>query len=128
MPGVGVRFGRPIGARQIAEAVNAATILEIAKAGIKRTQRRISHPSVNALQAETRGARRADIFGWRGGPRTIRPVSKKALYWPGARHPVAFVKGAGFGPLIIAETRRVTTADIDMGAISAAATTEGYYQ
>lgn len=116
-----VRIGTPTGTAQLVQRVNAAVIKEIANAGIKRTQRRRSHPATNGLKAENRGAKRADIVGSRGGPGIIRPVTKRALYWAGAAHPVAFVNGTGFGPLIEAETRRVTTGDINMGAISAAA-------
>lgn len=121
MPGpIRIRIGRVEGFGPVAQRVNAATIKEIAKAGIERTQRRRSHPSTNALKAENRGSKRADIVGSRGGPGIIRPVSKRALYWAGAAHPVAFVNGVGFGPLITSETRKVGTGDIDMGAISAA--------
>ena len=34
-------------------------------------------------------------FGGKTPPRTIRPVTKKALFWPGARHPVAKVEHPG---------------------------------
>ena len=34
-------------------------------------------------------------FGGKTAPRTIRPRNKKALYWPGARHPVAQVNHPG---------------------------------
>ena len=34
-------------------------------------------------------------FGGRTAPRTIRPKRKKALYWPGAAHPVARVDHPG---------------------------------
>ncbi len=34
-------------------------------------------------------------FGGKTGPRTIRPKRKKALYWPGAAHPVARVDHPG---------------------------------
>ncbi len=34
-------------------------------------------------------------FGGRTRPRTIRPKRKKALYWPGAPHPVAKVEHPG---------------------------------
>ncbi len=34
-------------------------------------------------------------FGGKTGPRTIRPKRKKALYWPGAVHPVAQVNHPG---------------------------------
>lgn len=118
---VRVRFGRPDGAARVAQLINAATIKEIAKAGIERTQARKSHPATNSLRAENRGSKRADIVGSRGGPGVIRPVSKRALYWSGAPHPFALVRNsAGFEPLIIAETQRVTTGDINMSAISAA--------
>jgi len=117
-----IRFGSPTNGRQISEAVNAATILEIARAGANRVKGRVSHPSAQALKAESRGSRRADIAGTRGGPGIIRPVRARALYWPGASHPVAFVRGVGFEPLIKAEVGRVTTADIDLSPISAAAT------
>lgn len=122
MPGpIRIRFGSPVGGSQLAQRVNAATIKEIANAGIKRTQRRRNHPATAGLSAQNRGSKRADIVGNRGGPGIIRPVSKRALYWPGARHPVAFVRGTGFEPLILSETRKVVTGDINMAAISAAA-------
>ncbi len=34
-------------------------------------------------------------FGGHTGPRTIRPVNRKALYWPGAAHPVKKVEHPG---------------------------------
>jgi len=34
-------------------------------------------------------------FGGKTPPRTIRPKRKKALYWPGAKHPVAAVRHPG---------------------------------
>lgn len=36
------------------------------------------------------------------GPKraVIRPKTKKALYWPGARHPVAYVKGSRPQPFL----------------------------
>lgn len=34
-------------------------------------------------------------FGGRTPPRTIRPRTKQALYWPGARHPVKSVRHPG---------------------------------
>lgn len=38
-------------------------------------------------------------------PYTIRPKKKKALFWPGARHPVAFVNHPGSRPYkLIGET------------------------
>lgn len=121
MPGpIRLRIGPIQNASQVAQRVNAATIKEIANAGIKRTQRRRSHPATNALTAQNRGSKRADIVGSRGGPGIIRPVTKQALYWAGAAHPVAFVNGTGFGPLITSETQKVSTGDINMSAISAA--------
>jgi hypothetical protein len=117
---VRVRFGPVEGASRITQRVNAALIKEIANAGIRRTQGRRSHPATAALTAQNRGSRRADIVGPRGGPGIIRPVRKQALYWPGAAHPYARVNGVGFEPLIEAETGRVGTGDINMGAISAA--------
>lgn len=118
---VRVRFGAVQGASKLAQRVNAATIKEIANAGIRRTQARRQHPATRALTAQNRGSKRADIVGPRGGPGIIRPVVKKALYWPGAPHPFASVNGKGFEPLIEAETGRVGTGDINLAAISAAA-------
>ena len=37
----------------------------------------------------------AHQFGARTGPRTIRPRNKRALFWPGARHPVSAVRHPG---------------------------------
>lgn len=117
---VRIRFGRIEGGSRIAQRLNAALIKEIANAGIKRTQKRRSHPALAALSAQNRGSKRADIVGSRGGPGIIRPVSKRALYWSGAPHPFASVNGKGFEPLIESETRKVSTGDINLSAISAA--------
>lgn len=117
---VRVKFGPVEGSSRIVQRVNAAVIKEIANAGIRRTQGRRQHPATAALTAQNRGAKRADIVGPRGGPGIIRPVTKRALYWPGAAHPYAKVNGVGFEPLIEAETGRVGTGDISLGAIAAA--------
>lgn len=54
------------------------------------------------------------------GPHVIYPKNKRALYWPGARHPVAYVNHPGTKPYpylkpALMENRQQIAAEIDRG-------------
>lgn len=43
---------------------------------------------------------------------------KRAMWWPGARHPVRFVRNyKGLRPLLEAEMSRVSASDVDVDAV-----------
>jgi hypothetical protein len=84
------RFLRELGP----DIENDAKRLAAVDTGLMRS--RIYH-EVNGLQLRV-GVRNVEYwmtveFG--SGPHIITPVNKKALYWPGARHPVARVNHPG---------------------------------
>lgn len=89
--------------------LSAAVSKEIAAEAVRRVQRRVNHPAARALRSQGTNQWSATISGPRGGPGPIVPVRAKALRFdPGGG--VIFrarVRGAGLGPLIEAETRRV---------------------
>ncbi len=55
-------------------------------------------------------------FGATKGPFQIKPKNKKALFWPGARHPVAIVNHPGF---TIPARPFLVVQDTDIAAITA---------
>lgn len=121
-----VVFGTPTGFAEVEAQVRAAVVKRAAEAGVKRVQGRLratGHPSGYAIAAglSVAGTNQwsATISGSRGGPGIIRPGAvtgrpnhKRALYWPGAAHPVRGVNGKGIGPLVEAEVKRVETIDV----------------
>lgn len=62
----------------------------------------VEGPDVNATSVEAKVATGGESSSYAiavhegVGPRTITPVNKKALYWPGAAHPVKSVNNPGF--------------------------------
>lgn len=107
---------RRSGAR-VTAAVQEVVTAHVARAARKRAQARVDAPYLRDLSARITGPTSFVLSAARGGPQVIRPVRKKALYWPGARHPYAKVNGKGFGPLVSAEASRVTERDLDMSAL-----------
>lgn len=104
-----VRLGNPRGLAATDARLSAAVSRLVAEEAIKRVQRRVNHPAARSLRAQGTNQWSATISGPRGGPGPIVPVRAKALRFdPGGG--VIFrkrVRGAGLGPLIEAETRRV---------------------
>lgn len=110
--------------RQIREEVARA----VGEATIRRVRKRIqNHPAgveaANAMTVES-GYGQATIVSQHGNPGVI-PASRDAqgfsrwgkrfMWWPGARHPVRFVRNyKGLRPLIEAEMSRVSTSEIDV--------------
>lgn len=108
--------------RQIRQEIAA----EVGRATIRRTAKRIDkHPAgvlaSRAMKIEE-GAGRATILSPMGNPGII-PASRDAqgfsrwgkryMWWPGARHPVKWVRNyKGLRPLLEAEMSRVTNADV----------------
>lgn len=108
--------------RQIRQEIAA----EVGRATIRRTAKRIDkHPAgvlaSRAMRVEE-GAGRATILSPMGNPGII-PASRDAqgfsrwgkryMWWPGARHPVKWVRNyKGLRPLLEAEMSRVTNADV----------------
>lgn len=107
---------RRTGAR-VTAAVQEVVTAHVARAARKRAQARVDPPYLRDLSARITGPTSFVLTAGRGGPQIIRPRRKKALYWPGARHPYAKVNGKGFGPLVAAEASRVTERDLDMPAL-----------
>ena len=102
---------------RVTAAVQEVVTAHVAVAARKRAQARVAAPYLRDLYAQITGPTSFTLRASRGGPQVIRPVRKKALYWPGAAHPYAKVNGKGFGPLVSAEAGRVTEADLDMAAL-----------
>lgn len=110
--------------RQIREEVARA----VGEATIRRVRKRIQdHPAgveaANAMTVES-GYGQATIVSQHGNPGVI-PASRDAqgfsrwgkrfMWWPGARHPVRFVRNyKGLRPLLEAEMSRVSTSEVDV--------------
>lgn len=110
--------------RQIREEVARA----VGEATIRRVRKRIQdHPAgveaANAMTVES-GYGQATIVSQHGNPGVI-PASRDAqgfsrwgkrfMWWPGARHPVRFVRNyKGLRPLLEAEMSRVSSSEIDV--------------
>jgi hypothetical protein len=102
---------------KVTTAVQEVVTAHVARAARKRAQARVDAPYLRDLSAQITGPTSFRLIAARGGPQVIRPVRKKALFWPGAPHPFAKVNGKGFGPLVAAEAGRVTEADLDMATL-----------
>lgn len=104
---------------------------EVGEATIRRTRRRLAkHPSgveAGAAMHVEAGGGQATVVSPKGNPGVI-PASrdgnglsrwgKRALWWPGARHPVRFVRNyKGLRPLLEAEMSRVSSADVDVDGV-----------
>lgn len=125
---VRIKFGSPRDVTGVEAQLRAQLVLRAAEATKDRTAARLranGHPTGRAIAAGLRAVPvnqwSASVVGSRGGPGIIRPIryrgggdsgsGPRALYWRGARHPVARVNGRGIGPLIEAEGRRVDKID-----------------
>jgi len=122
-----VRQARPAtGIDSAVRQIRQELAREVGEATIRRTARRINdHPAgvlaSNAMSVEA-GAGMATIVSPMGNPGTIpgfrdaRGFSrwgKRAMWWPGARHPVKWIRNyKGLRPLLEAEMSRVGENDV----------------
>lgn len=128
---VRIRIGRPKGLKDVEAQLGAQVAKQAAEAAIRRVAKRMNdHPSGREVAAQMKvvGVNQysADIQSPRGNPGVIPAYrnaqglsrwGKKAMVWPGGG-PVRWVRNyRGVGPLIKAETARVTKADIDISKI-----------
>lgn len=110
--------------RQIREEVARA----VGEATIRRVRKRIQdHPAgveaANTMTVES-GYGQATIVSQHGNPGVIPARrdaqgfsrwGKRFMWWPGARHPVRFVRNyKGLRPLLEAEMSRVSTSEVDV--------------
>lgn len=104
-----VRLGSARGLAATDARLSAAVSKALADEALRRVQRRVNHPATRALRAQGTNQWSATISGPRGGPGPIVPVRAQALRFnPGGGFIFRKrVRGAGLGPLIEAETRRV---------------------
>ncbi len=115
MPGgarVNVRIGQIDTGTVAADLLRAVTD-QVGDATVRRVRKRVKHPSVRGMSVRRVNQSAIEITGV-PGPGIIRPVRKRALYWPGARHPVRSVNSPGMAPLVRAEAGRVTEKDLNL--------------
>ena len=122
-----VRINGPItGVGDAVRQIRQEVAREVGQATIRRARRRLDdHPSgvlaSNAMSVEA-GAGQATILSPMGNPGTIPAFrdaagfsrwGKRFMWWPGARHPVRWVRNyRGLRPLLEAEMSRVTNGDM----------------
>lgn len=127
-----VRRSGPItGVADVRRQIREVVAREVGEATIRRTRRRIQdHPAgveaANAMSVEVGGGQ-ATILSEHGNPGVIparRDANgmsrwgKRAMWWPGARFPVRFVRNyKGLRPLLEAEMSRVSASDVDVDAV-----------
>lgn len=126
-----VRRSGPIsGVADVRRQIRQEVAREVGEATIRRTRRRLAqHPAgveAGAAMSVEAGAGQATILSQRGNPGVIPATrdaqgfsrwGKRALWWPGARNPVRFVRNyKGLRPLLEAEMSRVGSADVDVNA------------
>jgi len=104
-----VKLGSARGLAATDARLSAAVSKALADEAVKRVRARVKHPATAALRTQGTNQWSATIAGPRGGPGPIVPVRAKALRFnPGGGFIFRTrVQGAGLGPLIEAETRRV---------------------
>lgn len=127
MTRIRVRGSGPVtGIGDAVRQIRQEVAVEVGRATIRRASGRLDkHPSgrlaASAMSVEA-GAGQATIVSPMGNPGVI-PASRDAqgfsrwgkrfLYWPGARHPVRFVRNyKGLRPLLEAELSRIDTRDL----------------
>jgi hypothetical protein len=118
--------GTPQGLTDAERQIRQAVAAEVGRATIRRAGRRLAqHPSGRQAAREMRveeGAGQATIYSPMGNPGVIPAYrdsagysrwGKRFMWWPGARHPVKWVRRyKGLRPLLEAEMSRVTTNDV----------------
>lgn len=132
MANVRIRRGKITGVAEVDRQIRQGIAQQVGEETIRRTRTRLrQHPSGvqagNAMFVES-GAGQATIVSPMGNPGVIPAFrgagglsrwGKRALWWPGARHPVRFVRRyKGLRPLIEAEMSRVTSIDTDQITIT----------
>lgn len=103
-------FGTPSGLRGLDAKLSAYVSKAVAEEALRKVRRRVNHPATTALKATGTNQWSARISGPRGGPGPIYPVRAQALRFVPKGGSVVFarrVNGAGLGPLIESETRKV---------------------
>lgn len=118
-PDVQLRFGNPRGVADVAAQIRGQVILRAAQATVNRVQDRVKHPAAESLSARLVNQYSAVIDGPRGGPGLIRPVRAKMLRFQVAGQTVFArqVQGVGLGPLIAAESQRITLFELDVNGV-----------
>lgn len=85
-----------------------------------RVQERVKHPAAETLTVRPVNQWSCEIDGPRGGPGPIYPVRAKVLRFVGKSGSVVFankVQGVGLGPIIGAESQRITLFEIDADGV-----------
>lgn len=125
MARVTVRRGPITGVPEVDRQIRQGIAEQVGQETVRRTRTRLrQHPSgvqAGAAMSVESGAGQATVVSPMGNPGQIPAFrgagglsrwGKRALWWPGARHPVRFVRNyKGLRPLIEAEMSRVTTID-----------------
>jgi hypothetical protein len=119
-PSVQLRFGNARGISDVAAQIRGQIIERAAQATINRVQDRVKHPAAETLHTRPVNQWSCLIEGTRGGPGPIYPVRAKVLRFSPKGGGVVFankVEGVGFGPLIAAESQRITLFEIDADGV-----------
>lgn len=118
-PNVQLRFGSPKGVADVAAQIRSQVIVRAAEATVNRVRDRIQHPAADALRVRSVNQYSALIDGPRGGPGRIYPVRARVLRFQVGGQTVfaRSVNGVGLGPLIAAESQRITLFEIDPSGV-----------
>lgn len=118
-PDVQLRFGNPKGIADVAAQIRSQVIVRAAEATVNRVKDRVKHPAADSLSVRAINQYSCLITGPRGGPGPIYPVRAKALRFQtgGVTVFAKKVNGVGFGPLIAAESQRITLFEIDADGV-----------
>lgn len=118
--------GRPAGINDTIRQIRQEVAAEVGRSTIRRAAKRLNdHPSgvlASRAMSVEQGAGKATILSQMGNPGVIPAFrdgqgfsrwGKRAMWWPGARHPVKWVRNyKGLRPLLEAEMSRVTSVDV----------------
>lgn len=122
------RSGPATGVSDAQRQIRQEVARQVGEATIRRAKRRLAkHPSgveAGAAMTVEAGGGQATIVSQKGNPGVIPARrdaqgfsrwGKRALWWPGARHPVRFVRNyRGLRPLLEAEMSRVSSSEVDI--------------
>jgi hypothetical protein len=116
---VSLKFGNAKGIADVAAQIRGQIIERAAQATINRVQDRVKHPAADSLRTRKVNQWSCLIEGPRGGPGPIYPVKAKVLAFQVAGQTVFArqVQGVGLGPLIAAESQRITLFEIDADGV-----------
>lgn len=103
----------------MAAQIRSQVIVRAAQATVNRVQDRVKHPAADSLTVRSVNQYSAIITGPRGGPGRIYPVTAQVLRFTVSGQVVyaRSVNGVGFGPLIAAESQRITLFEIDPSGV-----------